>query len=109
MESPSIRSSDAMKVAWHELMRARDFVELFPEGVDAAALKEYDGVALDTLAQWEILAAWCRTCGRVSVLNRHKMVKSLGNQYLKHLEPKLHCTFCKVTGKSKFLLGRQPR
>ena len=90
-------------------MKPRDFFELFPDDVDATALAEYDGVALDTLAQWEILAAWCRTCGRVSVLNRHKMIKEMGNQYLKHLEPKLHCTFCKVTGKSKFLLGRQPR
>ena len=90
-------------------MRPRDFVEVFPEGIDPAGLQEFDGIALDTLAQWEVLAAWCKTCGRLLVLNRHKMMKEMGNQYLKHLEPELHCKLCKVTGRSKFLLGRQPR
>ena len=59
-------------------MKPRELVELFPEGIDPADLTEYDCVALDTLAQWEILAAWRRTCGRLSVLNRHKINEGIG-------------------------------
>jgi hypothetical protein len=89
-------------------MRPRDFVELFSDDNDPTRLAEFNGVALDTLAQWHILAAWCKSCGRVSVLNRHLMIKEMGNQYLRHLEPKLKCGTCKKRG-GKFLLGQQPR
>jgi hypothetical protein len=89
-------------------MKRNDFIELFPENIDPTRLDEFNGVSLDTLAHWHILAACCKACGRVSALNRHKMIKELGNQYLRHLEPKLCCNACKRHG-GKFLLGQQPR
>lgn len=89
-------------------MHRNDFTDLFAENINPTQLEEFDGVALDTLSNWHILAAWCRTCGRVSPLNRRKMIKELGNQYLRHLEPKLRCTFCRKRG-GKFLLGQESR
>ena len=89
-------------------MRKRQFIELFPEGKPEEWV-EFDGYSLDTLMQWHILAAECKACGHFNEINRYQLLKSMGNQYLRHLEPKLRCTECKVKGKSKFQLGRMPR
>jgi hypothetical protein len=85
-------------------MKPKDFQELFPE----SKLREFDGVQLETLRSWDVLAASC-SCGHFGIVNRALLLKRYENHYLMTLETKLKCVRCKTRGTSKFWIGKQPR
>ena len=84
--------------------RLKDYQELFPD----AELHEFNGVQLDTLRLWDVLAANC-SCGHFGVVNRALLIRRYDNHFLRTLEPKLVCTKCKRRGTSKFWIGKLPR
>ena len=85
-------------------MKPKNFTKLFPD----TDLKPFDGVQLETLRSWDVLAAQC-ACGHFGVVNRALLVKRYDNHYLVTLEPKLRCLKCRCRGTSKFWIGKLPR
>lgn len=43
------------------------------------------------LREWEVLGARCGSCGHTAWLDRNKVVRRFGNQYLRSLGSKLVC------------------
>jgi hypothetical protein len=83
----------------------KDFVELFPDIED---LHEFDGLRLETLRSWDVLAAVC-ACGHFGVVNRALLLNRHENHYLRTLQPRLRCAGCKQRETSRFWIGRLPR
>ena len=89
-------------------MRHRRGIDLSAP-IPPAKFAEYEPSAkildkLSSLYDWEILGARCGKCGHVGWLDRGKLIRRYGNQFLQHLGPKLVCR-CGNREGNRVLLG----
>lgn len=62
---------------------------------------------LSGLAQWEVLGAKCAVCGHIGWVEKDAILRSLGNQYLLNIAPRMSCP-CGNKSDNTLLIGKVP-